>query len=197
MARDVLGLKLKGFDKLKTKLDVKKFRKWLKRNVRTAQKRNALFAEGEIKSKIMGEGNYASNSVITIAIKGSSRPLVDTSGLVASITHAVPKWDIAFIGVLKSVAKTSEDGRKYDLLNVAFILHEGATIKVTQKMRNFFAMMARENPGRWFPMNPGTKVIHIPRRPFLEPAESEAMEKIYVRQWNRAIQAALSGRKMR
>lgn len=197
MARQLVNLKLEGFDELQDKLDDKKFRKRLKKNVRIAQKRNALAAEGLIKRAIFEGKEFDANSAITIAIKGSNRPLVDTGGLVASINHAVPKWDIAFIGVLKSRQQTGEDGRKYDLLNVAFIMHEGASIKVTQKMRNFFALMARENPGKWFPIKPGTKVITIPRRPFLEMAVTEGAEKLYRKQWNEAIQASLSNRKMR
>lgn len=197
MAKDIVSLELKGFDKLKDRLDDEKFRRRLKTNVRKAQKRNALVAEGEIKRKIMAGRDLAANSKITVAIKGSTRPLVDTGGLVASITHAVPKWDVAFIGVLKSRLEATDDGRQYDLLNVAFILHEGASIRVTKKMRNFFALMARRHPGKWFPMKPGTRVIHIPRRPFLEFAVSEKVEKMYVKMWNKAVQDAISGKTTR
>lgn len=199
MARQVVGLDLSGFDKLKKKLDGK-FDKRFRKNVKIAQKRNGLIGAGAIKEAIHAGDVFAPNSPVTIGIKGSSRPLFGEaagSGLVASITHIVPKWDLAFIGVIRSRSVTSKDGRKYDLLNVAFIMHEGASVKVTQKMRNFFAVMSREEPGKWFPLNPSTKVISIPGRPFLRIAIAEAVEKLYVRQWNEAIQASLSNRKMR
>lgn len=199
MAREVIGLKLQGFDKLKRKFDGK-FVKRFRRNVKTAQKRNGLIGAGAIKEAIHAGNVFAPNSPITIGIKGSSKPLFGEaagSGLVAAITQIVPKWDLAFIGVIRSRTATSKDGRRYDLLNVAFIVHEGAAVKVTQKMRNFFALMSREHPGKWFPLNPATKVINIPGRPFLKIAASEAVEKLYVRQWNEAIQASISNRKMR
>lgn len=187
----LIDLELKGFDELRDRLDDKKFEKRLKREVAKATKRNALVAEAYIKRGINRGARYEPNSVITIAIKGSSRPLVDTGALSASITSRV-KWDVAFIGVLRSTQRKSRDGNSYDLLNVAFVVHEGAAIRVTDKMRRFFALMARENPGRWFPIRPGTKIIRIPGRPFLEAALDDNAVKTYRRNWERAIQRALT-----
>lgn len=189
-------LVLEGFDEFKDRVDPKKFDKRIRRRVELATKKNALVAEGAIKRAI-NSGQFDRNSVITIAMKGSSRPLVDTGALVASINHDVPKWDVAFIGVLRSrkvPRKGKGKARAYDILNVAFVLHEGASIKVTPKMRRFFAAMARENPGQWFPIRKGTSVIQIPRRPFLEAAfEDSRLALKYRRNWEDAVQRALSG----
>ena len=190
-----IGLKVKGFEQLKEKLDHKKFSKLLKRNVRKAQRRNSLAAEGEMKRRIDAGRSLAKNSPVTTAIKGSSRPLVDGGDLKASITHVLARWDLAFIGVLRTKKVTDQNGRVRDLLNVAFVLHEGATIKVTQRMRNYFRFMSRLYPGKWFPIKASTQVIRIPPRPFLKFATTKVMEKKYTREWNKAIQSAVSGRK--
>lgn len=190
-----IGLKVKGFEELRSKLDHKKFSKLLKRNVRKAQRRNSLAAEGEMKRRIDAGRSLAKNSPITVAIKGSSRPLVDGGDLKASINHLLVRWDLAFIGVLRTKKVSDENGRTHDLLNIAFILHEGATIKVTQRMRNYFRFMARLYPGRWFPLKSSTQVIRIPPRPFLKFATTKKMEKKYTSEWNKAVQAAVSGRK--
>ena len=90
----------KGFDELKEKLDPKKFQKSLRKNVRKAMKKCALFGEGEIIKDIHG-GEYEPNSPVTAAIKGSNRPLVDSGELVKQINSEVPRWDTAVMGIIR------------------------------------------------------------------------------------------------
>lgn len=192
---DIVRITLKNFDKLADRLDPKKFKTRLKKHVKQASKLNGLAAEGEIKRVINAGGTYKANSAITIAIKGSDRPLVDSANLSMSINSRVPRWDVAFVGVLRSrMVQDKQTGRSYDLLNVAFVVHEGAQIKVTPKMRNFFKMMAKQNPGKWFPLRKGTTVITIPPRRFLEAAFDSKPKEIYVKNWIKAIEDALAAR---
>ncbi len=84
--------------------------------------------------------HYAPNSPITIAIKGSSTPLVRGGDLIQSITSARPKWDELRLGIMRGAMGA-------EFVNVARILHEGAVIDTRLHPEVRAAVMARVAAG--------------------------------------------------
>lgn len=195
------GLTLKGFTEVADLFAPGKFEKRLEAEVGKATKLNALLAEGAIKRGIYSGKGIDKNSKFTIALKGSSRPLVDSGELVKSINGRAEKWDEFVVGVLKSrMVRDEKTGKSKDLLSIAQILHSGATVTVTPKMRRFFFWMAsRYEKGEikepWKPLSARTKVIRIPARPFLRFAVTDKMNAKYTDNWAMAVQRAMGGRR--
>ena len=183
-------MKLSGFDKFAALVNPTKFSRRLKKNVGQATRKVGLVAEGKIKESIYS-GDYRKNSMVTITNKGSARPLVDTGQLVQSINSKSVDWQTVDVGVLRR-AKVSSHQNK-DIIDVATILHFGATIKVTQKMRNYFAAKSREEPDKWRPIRSSTRFIVIPPRPFLNVVESRGQQFIYKEIWDLAVEATFAG----
>ena len=83
--------------------------------------------------QVIRAGGYEPNSPLTRFIKGSSKPLIGRDAqLWKAITTKVLGPFTAEIGVLKGDATA----------NIAIIVHEGTTIKVTPKMRRMFQLLA-------------------------------------------------------
>lgn len=194
MPGNSIRIKLDGFEQLKDMVDPAKFKKRMKDKVRKATELNALLAEGRIKEDI-SEGKFKPNAGMTAALKsGASKPLVAGGDLFANIKGVANTWRSAVIGILRSKAVKDKDGNTRDLLNVAKILHYGATVGVTPKMRRYFFALARENPNVK-PLKESTQAIIIPARPFLEGATSDKMVAKYKHNWEQAIQRAMAGKK--
>jgi hypothetical protein len=194
-------LELVGFKKLKNILDPKKFERRAKKHIGQATLKNGLIAEGKIKEginkgKVPGKGK--TNADLTIAIKGSDRPLVDSGELVKSINSEVQSWKLVFIGVNRNRTVTDENGKKRGILTIAQTLHDGAEVKVTAKMRRFFFWMAfdKESPFRGVvkPLKATTKKIIIPPRPFLHLALTDRLVKRYTNNWNKAVRKVMQGK---
>lgn len=186
-----LDLVLTNFKELERRIDPKKFGKKLKVNVKKASKKIGLLAEAAIKDSI-NKKQYRPNSKVTQALKGSSKPLVQTGALFKNIRSKVSGWDTVFIGVLRNVSVNKKEGTgKYDLLNAARILHFGATIKVTEKMRKYFFYLSREFGTK--PLSHRTRFIVIPKRPFLRAAVTKKMEAKYRSEWGKAVTQTLRG----
>lgn len=198
------ALKLIGFKKLKDILDPAKIEKRMKKHVGKATLKNGLIAEGAIKSaidkgKIKGAmGKRAPNADLTVALKGSDRPLVDSGQLKKSITSEVKSWDLALIGINRNRTVVDSKGKKRSVMRIAEALHDGATIKVTNKMRAYFYWLAYSDDspfqGIVKPLKKSTKVIRIPPRPFLAAALTNRLLKRYNRQWDKAIIKVLQGK---
>jgi hypothetical protein len=186
-------LELKGFRELSDALALPKFRRRFKKQVRKATRKNGLIAEGAIKQQIASGDGMKPNSPLTEALKGSSRPLVDTGELQKSITHKLTAFDEVIIGVLRRVQKRNPKTGKVDnLQDIAAILHNGATISVTPAMRRLFFALSNEIP-EVKPLSPKTTVIVIPARPFLLAAFSPKFVAKYRRNWEEAIERAFRG----
>lgn len=190
-----MALKTEGFEELAKLLDPASFQARLISKVGKATARVGLDAEREIKEDIAG-GNFAKNSPITVAMKGSSRPLVDKGDLLKAINSRVLKWDQAVVGVLRSKQKRDSGGRFKkgggdNILNIAAVLHEGATITVTDRMRRYIAALSRETNGQTKPLRASTRVIVIPRRPFLESSIKDSQLLRYKDMWEKAVDEAL------
>jgi hypothetical protein len=123
---------------------------------------------------------------LTKMIKGKTKALIDTGELVNAITNKQLAYNTAFIGIPKNAK--GKDGR--NLAKIANILHEGATIKVTRRMRIMFRYLWLVGQGKmdqgklrgnalkiWKriggrkriikPLSEGTSVIRISARRFI------------------------------
>ena len=174
----------------------------LQKEMALATRRAGKLAERKAR-QIIQEGMLPFNADLTEHIKGSDKPLVDTgTGIFQAITSSVVSDFEVFVGVLRR-------DRFYD---IAESLHEGVTIKVTDRMRGMFAVLWQASEGRrdpgtltgraaelwarrqggWLPLNAGTTVIKIPPRPFLEATfSSPELKKQVKREWDRAVDRAI------
>lgn len=197
-------LKLIGFKKLKGILDPKKFEKRLKKHVGKATLRNGLDAESIIKDQI-DKGKIKSprrgkspNAPLTVLLKGSDRPLVDSGELKKSINSEVKSWDLVLIGILRNRTVTDDRGKKRGIVNIARALHDGAEIPVTAKMRRYFFWLAfgKDSPfkGAVKPLKKSTKKIVIPPRPFMHAALTKRMIVKYTKNWDLAVRKVMQGK---
>lgn len=198
-----------GAAKIKLSKDWKRLDKALARSgptVRKHIKRATMFigkkGEALIRDEI-ASGSYEPNRPLTVALKGGkNEPLKgDRPGapLFKSITSNVVNDFTVFIGILQTNAG----------YNIALTIHEGVSIKVTEKMRGLFYVLwlkgerpsidlvgrAKElwdkMPGGWKPLKASTTVITIPSRPFIKNAWNKGeLQKIASRLWNGALAAA-------
>lgn len=146
----------------------------------------AGFEMRKIMRKTMSSGKFKKNAALTIAIKGSTKPLIDHADMFASVTHALaPSGREVFIGILHTAK--SRDGRS--LTNLGLHLHEGVKIPVTERMRRLFFYLALASEGtispseltgraavlfrrnqNWLPLDAKTTHIVIPSRPWIRRA---------------------------
>jgi len=167
---------------------------------------NALYMVREIRKRITA-GNYIDNAEMTVEIKDSSKPLVDSGRLFQAVTHRRIAPSVYFVGVLRT-------SKAY---NTALIVHQGAEITVTTKMEQMFFLLwlvttgkmnisdlkseraralarkAKKSGGTIIPISGGT--IHIPERkfihePFLDPALRAKMKLFWNSMIARALRAA-------
>jgi hypothetical protein len=195
-----VGLQFKGFDKFKKKLDPKKFKRRMKKHIGKATGQNAPIAERAVKSAI-SRGRVEPNTPnvgLTVAMKDSNKPLIDSGQLVKAITSEKKSWDVALVGILNNKTVSDRAGKKRQILTIARALHDGATVSVTDKMRRFFFWMAfaNESPfkGKVKPLKPSTKIIRIPARPFLKIAMAKRNIKKYTDRWQTAVGKVMQGK---
>jgi hypothetical protein len=147
-------------------------------------------------------GKFESNKPLTIALKGVDEPLKgDSAGapLFKAITSKVVNDYAVFIGVLQTSG----------VYNIAVTIHDGRSIKVTEKMKNLFNILwLKENnpsidltgraaelwekmPGGWKPLKASTTVIVIPPRPFIKNVwDKGELQDIAKKFWDGALAAA-------
>lgn len=119
------GVRLSGaWDAYLKAMDPKAFQVRLARHLTTAAERVGRNFTAAARRAIRA-GVYAPNSPVTVILKGSSKPLVDKGDLFQSITFQVVDPYNVRMGVIRA-----RSGDK--LVNVALIVHEGATINVKQ-----------------------------------------------------------------
>ena len=123
--------------------------------VKQAASRVGNYGASEVKKGIVsgapGGQKFAPNSPMTIARKGSSKPLIDKGDLVGSITYQVVDANNVFVGV-----------KKGNEANIAAVHEFGCTIQVTPKMRAYLHHQGVH-------LKASTQYIVIPPRPFLRP----------------------------
>ncbi len=123
--------------------------------VKQAADKVGNYGSSEVKKGVVsgapGGQKFVPNSSLTIARKGSSKPLIDKGDLVGSITYQVIDANSVFVGVKKG----SE-------ANIAAVHEFGCTIRVTPKMRAYLHYQGVH-------LKASTQYIVIPPRPFLRP----------------------------
>lgn len=149
----------------------------LKRRGRKLLSAFALVIKGKARKAIQTEKTQT-NAALTAELKGDNKPLVGPNAdLFQSITHKVKGSESAFVGVFR------QDVENY---NTGVIVHEGAVIPVTKKMRAMFMVLANATikndptglygrakelykPGlKIKPLKKSTRQIIIPPRPFFK-----------------------------
>jgi len=190
-----MGMKLilTGFKKLASILDPAKTNARMRKHVQVATNRNALLGASEVVRAIYS-GRFQANSPLTVALKGSSRPLVDTGALASSVSGKATSWNEAVISANRNRQRTGrEKGRKRQpATNIALLLYRGATIKVTKPMRRLFYAMSRENP-QVRPLKKGTTVIVVPPRRYMDAALTPPLLAKYKENWEGAIRLVMLG----
>lgn len=189
-------------------IDPRKFKSRIKPQVRAATEQNAMFVRLMVRKSI--RKSWVKNAPLTVLIKKSQKTLVDYGELFQAITYKMIDWDSAFVGVLKQ-AKSKAGS---NLANVAYTIHEGATITVTNRMRILFIYLAMATQGKIAesalrgrakaiyervqqrriikPLHPGTTAIRIPKRPFISKVfENRLVRSQVKKRWIEAIDKAL------
>jgi hypothetical protein len=196
MAQGIFQFEIDGFDRLAAVLRPELMEKLMKRHIGRATGQNAAYLAKMMRMTIRNQGSGLStaasidlgngsiakmnlispNKLLTINIKGSSKPLVDSGDLFQSITYEKIDTYTAFAGVLRSSGGFS----------VAQIVHDGVKLPVTPQMRGMFILLSRATAGTfdparftgraaalwarnqlWFPLKPSTTTIQVAGRPFV------------------------------
>jgi len=206
VARNRISYKPRKSKALLKALGDAKTRTLLTRNMFKATRLNGFAAEAIMRDVLQSSGGLEKNAALTQAIKGGDKPLVDSSALFGSITSKATNIRTVFAGVL----------RTDDAFNVAVITHEGAVVKVTERMRGMFFQLwlasgARSRAtgtattsapppltgraaelfsrfrGPWWPLKASTTAIKIPRRPWSDIAfKDPALKAIARENWKEA-----------
>jgi len=203
-----------GWKKLRHIMDASRFDTALKQEVRRATLMNALAAVREIRAGITG-GKYSPNAALSIALKRSSKPLVQSPALLfQAVTHQLLDYKTAFVGVIR---QGKQDGE--GLVDLAAVVHEGVTIQVTDAMRGLFFLLWQLTTGHISglpsmtprmtelfeaakrahliikPLAESTTAIVIPPRPFLrKPLEDPGLIAGFGKRWQDAVDRALRAR---
>lgn len=206
-----VGIKLKNWKKVENLFSASGIQ-LLRNNMHYALRYSSEMAVSTSQHLIQNLG-FEPNKMLTILIKHSATPLVDTGELYQSITYLEQSWDRFIVGVNR---KTTWKGNE---VNLAQLLHEGGRIKITRAMRNMFFLLwakamgftmqkghiiysdkgdpiqlsprAQELWNRnkvWFPFPKNQNFIQIPKRPFLKYAFSNAQYRKSIRRiWKTAL----------
>jgi len=177
------------------------------REMGNATRANGAIVRKEIR-RTLQRGLNPANAPLTVMIKGSSKPGVDSGELFKAITSVVIDHYTAEIGVRKGNPEA----------DYARMLHDGGRIKVTQKMRTMFGYLAdvsagnrseseltgraaelyRRRPGGWRALRESTTHIRIPARPFIaQTMDDESIKRRIGRNWLKAWSAGLAGERFK
>ena len=163
-----------------------------------------LAAEYLIKEIItrIRDGRYEKLSPLTLLLKRfdgyGEIPLIRTGALIRSINKEMKAYNTAQVGLLLQRKKSGRNGGPDSFENIGKILHDGAVIKVTEKMRIAFARrlaaierkagvtLNQDRPGS------GAGVIRIKPRPFIkdvfeDPKVIAEVEKIFTETFQKKL----------
>lgn len=200
----------KNWKKFKKMLEDKNVRRVVKKHMKRATLLNGKVYEKHIRDSIK-ESKFQPNAALTEEIKKDNKPLVGVetgATLFKAITSkrfssGSPLGETVFIGIL----------RTNSFYNVAETIHYGKTIKVTERMRGLFLMLAAASEGKisrdklskrgqdlfdymnkgWKPLKKQTTRIIIPPREFITEAFRDGRPKKIAKQnWQQAMRAAFN-----
>ena len=181
-----------GWDELAHLVDPKRVKHAMQSHFSVALRRVGLLFERRAAEIITREKPFKANAALTIALKGSTTPLVDHGDLVGSLTSHRINWMRLRMGVRSKRLK----GGRY----LAEVLHNGATIQVTDAMRRAVFGALRRKLGPRFDAfaakmlgAPAKSVWIIPPRPFLATTFNDAKwQNDSARQLIKALDESLS-----
>lgn len=195
-----IGLTLdSGWARFKRATDSKAFHRKFQRHRKVALD---LVAREVIRQAI-GRGSFERNAALTEMIKGSNTPLEDTGKQLARAFRTRFYGGELFVGI-----PTTDPFYKQ-----AVSIHEGVTLRVTDKMRDMFIMLwlasngelgadqltgraaelFKRQPNGWLPLRESTQVIKIPARRFmLEAFGSPEVRSIAVSLFTQAVDRTLA-----
>lgn len=214
MPSAIIQFEIDGFDRLAAVLRPELMERLMKRHIGRATGQNGAYLAKMMRMTIRnkgaggggainlalpgGAGNLiAENKLLTINIKGSTKPLVDSGDLFQSITYERIDTYTVFAGVLRSSAG----------FNVAQIVHDGVKLPVTPQMRGMFILLHRASVGKfdpakltgraaalwdrnemWRPLKPSTTTIQVVGRPFVTLTFRDAKVQAKLREnWEYAL----------
>ena len=183
MATFQARLKLEGFDQLANGLNPHKLMSRLRPLFRKENIKLGLILKKKLVEAIDTKGNFAVNAYATTIFKGSSKPLVADGDLRRNCGKRL-------IGSFAFIVGTTRKNRKG--VDLAAVLHEGAEIPVTPRMRKVWIAMCAKHEMKVKPLRKSTTKIVIPPRPFLKQAliDDPAVAKIVLLGWKRAMMKA-------
>lgn len=147
-----------------------------------SMKKATLMAMTEIQDRIR-QGRYKKLAPLTATLKGmegySNTPLIRTGALMRAITRDVLSPYEGVVGINKNArgrkGRDPKTGQftSAEISNIAFTLHEGARIKITDKMKKAFMRrmkMAAKKSGSSLVKRRGSSkgIMRIPPRPFIK-----------------------------
>lgn len=183
MAKNDFNIKYTGdIKELKKFLSRRNFKNILNREVEKATIKNGLIMQAEIRKRIR-EKRYMANAKVTLMGKKSQTPLINTGLLHNSIRYELINSFKARVGIAPGpVAK------------IAKILHEGYTLRITDKTRAaiFGRIRSNNKSVNVLPSVKSKNVIRMKGRPFLESVYNDrSLIKELNKNWDMAVKKAI------
>lgn len=189
---------------LEEALNSTKSHKVIRRHIQRASSLNGEVIVQKLR-KHLENGKFAANAELTKELKGSSKPLVGRetgAQLRNSMTYKVygKHQQNVFVGIQ----------RTHGFYNIAYFIHEGGAINVTDAMRNMFKFLWLASQGRfprekltgsaaklfaikstnWYPLKSSTTKIVLPARRYSEGIKTKAITYLVRKNWQSALKAA-------
>lgn len=177
----------------------------LESEIRKATIRNSLFLIKTIKDNIRSD-KFKENAPMTLALKRSTKTLIDQRNLWGAIDHALKSSFESEVGIIQEKASTgSKFGKTKSQLKIKHLvelMESGYTIKVTEKMKKAIAatlsadktktgkVTARSRVAldRLSQIN-GVKNFVVPPRPIFSSVwEDPSIEKVLQANWRKALE---------
>jgi hypothetical protein len=220
MATAQMSIRMTGlWNRVDAMLDPAKWQRVIRQEMDRSTRVNAQYLRREFRMRIKRR-KYKPNAELTNILKNSVRstPLVDHGDLWASITYKKLTKTAYMAGILRgrSIVRAGKGGSATDIVNLALILHEGQSIKVTRKMRMLFRSLHAYSTGTVDqlhygqltgraielssrmrspgvkPLKATTKYIHIPPRRFLrDPFMDPQVRRNLMLNWRNGMERAL------
>lgn len=194
-----------GGDTLRFQAFLKKqrFRRHLKRKIRSGTIRAALYLIKQVKVRIRGR-NYVENAPMTLALKKSNLPLLDDKQLWDALSYELENAFKAEVGIVVERASTGSKvgkSRSMPIQQLAEMLHDGFTIRVTHKMKLAIISALHEKQTKTGRLTKKSKtalktvsnmssepIWRVPKRPFLTDVWADPKVRKEVRKiWTEAL----------
>lgn len=186
--------------------NVVKHRKAIEREIRKATIKSSRFLVRQVK-KAINQRKFTKNSELTLALANKGlTPLKKFQNLFKAIEFELRSSFESEIGLIKDTQTTGGvTGKKESMKKVAFLLHEGYTIDVTDDMRAAIAIELRKKGTRRskrvlesMKSVKGKSTFRVPPRKFFSRTfRNPVIQKIIKNNWKIAIERALSSTSMK